>query len=181
MCRNTFRRAFVSTAYLRPNGSNIGCVVSCELVAPTREYVALVDGCASRSPRDFLAACARLLPRIYAVGMDLPIRNCRTMTSNCLLIHSSLRCQRSVSFWANTINTLKCLIPYSIGNSCSLIYPAILRIFTAICSFRFDGGTAAMMRHEPRRFGSGSSTSLGIAAITSSTHYGRYTDSCSTT
>lgn len=43
-----------------------------ELVALTRDYIALVDECASRSPRDFLAACARLLPRIYAVGIDLP-------------------------------------------------------------------------------------------------------------
>lgn len=43
-----------------------------KFVTLTRDYVALVDACASGSLRDFLVACARLLPQIYAVGIELP-------------------------------------------------------------------------------------------------------------
>jgi hypothetical protein len=42
-----------------------------QFVALARNYIALVDECASGSPHDFLAACARLLPQIYAVGIEL--------------------------------------------------------------------------------------------------------------
>src|SRR5688572_14682845 len=36
-----------------------------------REYLNLVDGCATSTPRDFLHTCAVLLPQIYSAGIQL--------------------------------------------------------------------------------------------------------------
>jgi len=41
-------------------------------VALVRSYLRLVEGCDSSTPRDFLGACAVLLPQIYAEGIQLP-------------------------------------------------------------------------------------------------------------
>jgi len=43
-----------------------------EFVALVREYVELIDRAGSTAAHPFLQACARVLPRIYATGLDLP-------------------------------------------------------------------------------------------------------------
>jgi hypothetical protein len=43
-----------------------------DFVSFVRQYEALIDGAAQARPYDLLASCARLLPRIYAAGLDLP-------------------------------------------------------------------------------------------------------------
>lgn len=37
-----------------------------------REYVSLIDRCESSSAHELLTACSRLLPRLYAAGLELP-------------------------------------------------------------------------------------------------------------
>src|SRR5438093_1264042 len=46
--------------------------VVAEFAVLVREYVALVDGANAGTACAFLRSCARVLARIYAIGLDLP-------------------------------------------------------------------------------------------------------------
>lgn len=41
-------------------------------VSMAREYISLIDRCERSSAHELLSACARLLPRLYAAGIELP-------------------------------------------------------------------------------------------------------------
>lgn len=43
-----------------------------QFIGLIREYIALVDRCSEHTAREFLLRCASLLPRIYALGIQLP-------------------------------------------------------------------------------------------------------------
>ena len=41
-------------------------------IALVRQYLEAVDSCQAGTVREFLAACASVLPRVYAAGQELP-------------------------------------------------------------------------------------------------------------
>jgi hypothetical protein len=43
-----------------------------DFVLLTREYIATIDSGATTRPHSLLSTCARLLPRLYAEGLELP-------------------------------------------------------------------------------------------------------------